>query len=111
MRRSLAVLALIVGALSTIGTPARGNPALQRITIDRVDLEPSPIWGYARLRAFVSALDLSAAGKVMPITGDGAWKLHVGGDKSIPYFAGTYANADSNLAVVLVVETAFEYST
>jgi hypothetical protein len=112
MRRSLAVLALIVGALCATGLPAHAGPALQRITIDRVDFEPSPIWGYARLRAFVSALDLGASGKVMPITGDGAWKIKIaGGDKSIPYFAATYANADSNLAIVIVVETAFEYST
>jgi hypothetical protein len=109
MRRSLGVLALIASALCVGAPRAIAGSSLQRITVDRVDLEPSPLWGYARLRAFVSALDLSASGKVMPITGDGAWKLHAGGDKSIPYLAGTFANADANLAVVLVVETAAEY--
>jgi hypothetical protein len=113
MRRRLALLtglALCVGAEPGSGARADTAVPMQRVVIDRVELEPSPIMGYARLRVFVNAVDLAAAGKVMEVYGDHGWKLQIaGGAKSIPYLAGLYGSADVNTAVVLVVETSSEY--
>src|SRR5262245_39508304 len=109
MRRWLAVLAGV--ALGMSAPRARANPAMQRVVIDRVDLEPSPVTGYARLRVFVSAVDLASAGKVMEIYGDHGWKLNIaGGAKSIPYLAGLYDGADADTAIVIVVEKSSEYA-
>src|SRR5437879_6127472 len=109
MRATLAVVAGVLLALAI--APARANPTMQRIVIDRVDLEPSPVWGFARRRVFVSAVDLSAAGKVMPIYGDHGWKLQVAGAQvDVPYLAGLYGHAEADTAIVIVVETAAEYA-
>jgi hypothetical protein len=109
VRRWLVSLAVACFVWATAAI-AHANPTLQRVTIDRVDLEPSPVNGYARLRVFVSAVDLSQSGIVMPVYGDHAWKLQIsGGAKSIPYLAGVYDGADADTAIALVVETSAYY--
>lgn len=111
MRRRLAILAglaLCVGP-SAIALAGDG-PAMQRVVIDRVELTPSPVLGHARLRVFVNAVDLAAAGKVMEVYGEHGWSIHVGGAaQSIPYLAGFYGGADVDTAIVVVVENAAEY--
>ncbi len=111
MRRRLAVLAGLALCLSAPRARADGTaPTMQRVVIDRVELEPSPMLGFARMRLFVSVVDLSQGGKVMDIYGDKAWTLKIAGtEKRVPYLAGLYDGAGAYTAVVLVVEQANEY--
>jgi hypothetical protein len=109
MRRRLALLAGLALCVSVARARADG-PAMQRVVIDRVELEPSPMLGFARLRLFVSVVDLSQGGKVMDVYGDKAWTLKVGGgERHIPYLAGLYDGTGANTAVAIVVEKANEY--
>jgi FHA domain/von Willebrand factor type A domain len=111
MPRWLAALAGIALCAAAPSARADAPVALQRVVIDRADLEPSPMLGFARLRLYVSVVDLSQGGKVMDVYGDKAWKLKVGGSvKTVPYLAGLYDGAGANTAVVIVVEKSFEYS-
>src|SRR4051812_16008005 len=101
MRRRLAVLAGLALCVSAARARAEG-PAMQRVVIDRVELEPSPMLGFARLRLFVSVVDLSQGGKVMDVYGDKAWTLKVGGsERHLPYLAGLYDGTGANTAVAI----------
>ncbi|HTJ44491.1 MAG TPA: FHA domain-containing protein [Kofleriaceae bacterium] len=110
MRSWLAVVGVIALALA-IPARAHANPTMQRVVIDRVELAPSPVLGYARMRLFVNAVDLSAAGKPMDVFGGGAWKLQISGDaRQAPYLAGLYSSTDTDTAVVVIVETHAAYT-
>jgi FHA domain/von Willebrand factor type A domain len=111
MRRSLVLAGLALCAAASRADAGDYRPGMQRVVIDRVDLEPSPVMGYVRLRVFVSALDLASAGKVLAIYGDNGWTLKLGSSEhKVPYLAGLYENAQADTAIVIVVEKAFEYA-
>ena len=106
-------LVLCLACLVAWSAPAHADTRvpMQRLVLDRVDVEPSPLPGLARLRLFVSAVDLGRDGDVLPIWGQKTWQLKVGSSaRRIPYLAGFYDTADTHTAIVIVVETAFEYT-
>jgi len=101
---------LFAAMVCLLPAPAHAERAFNRVTIDRVTLEPSPVHGLARMRVFVSALALEKSGDILPIPAT-AWKLRVGSsEKKIPYALGNYAAADSDTAIVLVVEVSADYA-
>lgn len=99
----------LAGALAGPGV-ARAQRAdepqgLKRITADRVIAEPSMIHGMVLLRVFVSAIDLETGGSVLDVAGGKSWTLDGAGLKGVPYAAGTYDAADSDTAIVFVIQT------
>jgi len=108
---SVVALAL-AGALAVAPAPARADDedrGMQRITVDRVEIEPSPLHGLMRVRLFVSAIDLSTIGSVLAITDEDGWELGNPALRKIPYLAGAWAGADTEAAIVFVLETSAEY--
>jgi hypothetical protein len=98
-----------VAALALAAVPGDAD-AQGRVVLDQATLEPSPVYGQARLRLFASAVDL-LTGNVVPIDGPTAWKLEVNGsDKRIPYFVTTYDGGQYLTAVAIVIETTAEYA-
>ena len=98
----IAVVALCLSSSSTHGAPW--------LKLDRATAEPSLFPDMVRLRVFVSAVTLQ--GETIPLFGAKAWQVQLGGSKrSLPYLAGNYENAASELAIMFVIETAFEYAT
>lgn len=83
---------------------------MQRITVDRVEVEPSPLHGMVRVRLFVSAIDLATVGTVLSVTGADSWDLKNPALKKVPYLAGQWAAADTEAAIVVVVQTSGEYA-
>lgn len=81
---------------------------MQRITVDRVEVEPSPLHGLVRLRLFVSAIDLATVGTVLSITGAEDWELKNPALRKVPYLAGQWGAADSEAAIALVIQTSGE---
>jgi hypothetical protein len=108
--RRIALAAVIAAAVTgALGTP-RPASAQPRVVIDQVTLEPSPLYGQARLRVFASAIDL-LSGNVVPIDGAKAWTLEVSGsDRRLPYLVSTYDGGQYLTAVAVVVETTAEYA-
>jgi len=102
------VLAAIIAA--ALAAAARPASAQARLVLDQATLEPSPLYGQARLRLFVGAVD-QISGNVVPIDGAKAWKLEVSGsEKRIPYLVTTYDGGTYLTAVAIVVETTAEYA-
>jgi hypothetical protein len=109
MGRPERLLAVSLVALAIAAAAPRGARAqAQRVVVDQVTLEPSPLYGQARLRVFVSATELS--GNVIPISGPKAWTLKLGNaDKRVPFYVTTFDGGNHLLAVAIVVETTAEY--
>jgi hypothetical protein len=109
--RWLWVLVAALVCLAPAGVQA--DRSYDRVTLDRVDVEPSTLPGLARVRAFVSALSLTRTGRdhVLRLEGDRPWRLKIGSsDKRIPYAIGRYGQADAPTAVVVVVATSSEFA-
>ena len=101
----LVILAAVLAALAApVDAAPKGPRGTTRVTVDRVDVEPSPLHGMARVRLFVSAIDLDTVGSVIPVPG-AAWAIDAAGLKRVPFLVGRFAAAESPLAVVLVVQT------
>ncbi len=78
------------------------------LRIDRVEAQPSLIQGYARLRLFVTTVNLQ--GVILDITGPKAWTLTLGKQKKrIPYIAGAFQSVGDELAVALIVQKSPEF--
>jgi hypothetical protein len=102
---------LVAALLCLAPAGARADRSYDRVTLDRVDVEPSTLPGLARVRAFVSALSLTRTGRdhVLRLEGDRPWRIKIGSsDKRIPYAIGRYGQADAQTAIVLVVATSSE---
>jgi hypothetical protein len=75
-----------------------------RAVIDRVELEPSPLWGFDRLRVLLSAqtvqggqVDLTAPKSIHLIIGES--------EKKVPMIVGRFGNTTLPLALAVVVQT------
>ncbi len=104
-----AALAMIAGVALTTATTAsaqRGDDTLglKRITVDRVEAEPSVLPDLVLLRIYISAIDLETAGSVLEIAGKKSWTLQGTGLKGIPYAAGAFDGADAETAIVFVIQ-------
>jgi hypothetical protein len=109
MGRPERLLAVLVIALAIAAAgPRSARAQSQRVVVDQVTLEPSPLYGQARLRVFVTATDLN--GKVIPVSGPKAWALEIGAsEKKVPYYVTTFDGGNHLLAIAVVVETTAEY--
>jgi len=104
------VIALAVAAIAVTAALAGTADAQARIVIDQATIEPSPFYGLARVRVFVSAID-QFSGQVVPIDGAKAWQLSVSGTAvRDPYYVTTYDGGRYLTAVAVVVETTAEYA-
>jgi hypothetical protein len=104
---------LLAALLCLAPAGARADRTYDRVTLDRIDVEPSTLPGLARVRAYVSALSLTRTGRehVLGLEGDRPWRLKIGSsDKRIPYAIGRYGQADADTAIVLVVATSSEFA-
>jgi hypothetical protein len=106
MGRRLVPLVVAASLAAASGTAL----AQARIVLDQATIEPSPFYGLARVRLFVSAVD-QFSGQVVPIDGPKAWQLEVSGtDRRDPYFVTTYDGGQYLTAIAIVVETTAEYA-
>ncbi|HWU91361.1 MAG TPA: vWA domain-containing protein, partial [Kofleriaceae bacterium] len=108
MRLSLWVTAAAL--LLATAAPARAQEAgsTYRAVIDRADLEPASVGGY-RLRVYVSALSLD--GQILDLTEPKSLKLTASRTEiRAPYALGSFAAAQTDLAMVLVVQATAEYA-
>lgn len=109
--RRLALAAVLAAGFVALAAAPRPAAAEARLVLDRVTVEPSPLWGQARLRVFATAVDLSTGG-VVPVVGSKAWTLKISGaDKRLPYLMTTYDGGQYLTAIAIVVETTSEYAT
>lgn len=100
------VSALMISSRGHAETPARA-PA--HAVIDRVELEPSPLWGSDRLRILLS--EISVQGAIVDITGPKAVRLMVGtNEKKPPLVLGRFAKTELPLAIAIVAESSMEFS-
>lgn len=107
-RGSLGALCLVLGLVANLAWARPAHAQSKNLTLDAVTLEPSRITGFSRLRAYVSAITLE--GKLLDIP-PGNLRLMVGGSAlRAPYGVGHFNLSDAELSVVVVVETAFEYT-
>ncbi|HET6610533.1 MAG TPA: FHA domain-containing protein [Kofleriaceae bacterium] len=107
MRRRVGIaLAFAVAVLLLFAPrPAGAEP---RLRLDRIDVAPSWFPGLARVRFYVSAVRLE--GSVLAVNGDDAWELSIDGRRRRPpIIAGYFAGTGAQLAVAIVIETAFDY--
>lgn len=87
-------------------SPARA-PA--QAVIDRVDLEPSPLWGSDRLRILFS--DVSVQGGLVDIATTKGVRLMVGtSEKKLPMILGHFGKTDIPLAVAIIVQSSLDFS-
>ncbi len=104
---AVAAAALLVAARPAHGQAGGAGASTYRAVIDRADLEPAAVGGY-RLRVYVSALDLD--GQVLDLE-PGSFKLYTGrSELRAPYAVGSFAAAQTELAMVLVIQTTSEYA-
>ena len=96
-----------MAAVSLAAMPGRARAAGPRVVLDRAELEPSWFPGLARLRLFVTAIQLE--GSLIPVGGADPFVLTVGGGRRRePYLVGRYAGSGSATAIVIVVHTGWE---
>ncbi|MEZ4402686.1 MAG: FHA domain-containing protein [Kofleriaceae bacterium] len=91
----------IVGIALTVAAAARADD-LDKVIVDRIDLEPSRLNGLARIRALVSATELRGAR--IPQDGAPNLTLKVGGSKA-PFVLGVSAQAEVEVDAVLIIST------
>ena len=77
--RCLWVLLAVLVCLAPAGV-ARGDRSYDRVTLDRIDVEPSTLTGLARVRAYISALSLTRTGRdhILATEGDRPWRIKIG---------------------------------
>ena len=99
-------LALVAVALLAVHGHAQDST--NRVTVDRVEHEPSSLGGN-RLRVYVSALSL--LGGMLDLTAAKAVKLTAGGSEiKAPFALGRYAATDAQTAIVVVVQANLQYA-
>lgn len=110
MKRALVAICLVL--LGTVAMPVRADDEATHQSyfsvVDRVDVEPSSLTGY-RLRVYLTAHALG--GQLLDLTDPKSIKLYVGsGEKKVPYALGTYAETDSETAIVVLVQATIDYT-
>ena len=112
MRRQVLVALALAGAIAPATARAEDEDrGMQRITVDRIEVEPSPLHGLVRLRLFVSAIDLATAGTVLAVTGAEAWDVKHPALRNVPYLTGRWgASTGTEAAIAIVVQTSGEYA-
>ena len=101
---------VIAVALLVAARPAFGQEgsSTYRAVLDRVDLEPASVGGL-RLRVYVSALTLD--GQVLDLSEPRSIKLLAGKSEiRAPYALGNFAAAQTDLAIVFVIQATTEYA-
>ncbi len=102
----LLLLCAQLTATAHADTPTRA-PA--QAVIDRIDLEPSPLWGSDRLRILFS--EISVQGAIVDLTGLKAVRLMVGtNEKKAPMVLGRFGKTELPLAIAIVAESSIEFS-
>ena len=97
----------LVAALAAAPGAAHGEG--QRLVLDQATLEPSPIFGVARLRVFATPLDVTGA--VLVVSGPQAWKLMIGqSEKKMPYTVTTYGAGTYPTVIAIVVQTTPDFA-
>jgi hypothetical protein len=97
-----ALLALVVAM-----APGAARGAGPRLLLDRVEIEPSSFSGLARVRVYVTAVQLEGA--LIEAGGGEPFTLLVNGARRRePYLSGRFKGTAAPAAVVLVVETGWE---
>ncbi len=99
-------------ALLAVGRPVWADEgddekSTYRIALDRVEHEPSSLGG-TRLRVYVDALSL--LGSVLDLTEPKSFKLLAGSEVKAPFAIGRFAQTDTPLAMVIVVQANGPYA-
>jgi hypothetical protein len=105
----LAAWVIVAGLLCMAG-PALGQDAssTHRGVVDRADLEPASVGGF-RLRVYFSALSID--GQVLDLSEPRSIKLLAGRTEvRAPYALGTFGAAETDLAIVFVIQATTEFS-
>lgn len=108
--RALASLPGFLLALCLVSVPAIAakQTGLSWLRVDRAEAEPSVFDGFARLRVYVTAVNLQGA-VIEDITGNKAWTIKIGAAKPpLPYIAGTFEGIGDELAIAIVIQTSPE---
>lgn len=105
-RAALLAAALAAAAVAT-ATPGAARAAGPRLLLDRAEIEPSSFSGLARVRLYVTAVQLEGA--LIDAGGADPFVLLVnGGRRREPYLSGRFKGTGAPAALVLVVETGWE---
>lgn len=108
-RRAHALTAAIAALVLGGGRQAHAEAPAQRVVVDQAIVEPALVPGLARLRLHVTAIDINGA--IIDVDGDKRWSVQVGGaTRRGALLVGQADAAAEPLAVVLVIETAAEYT-
>jgi hypothetical protein len=112
-RALLAVLLVLTGMLAVGVRAARADDAPKtsyRAVVDRVELQPSKLGGQ-ELRVYLSALELGGVRLDLMDLKNVKLKLYVGSsEKKVPYSIGTYAEDNSDTALVILVQAGIDYA-
>jgi hypothetical protein len=107
-RALLATMFVLASAALAYGQDADESKTSNRVVVDRVDLQPSPLTGY-NLRVYLSALSLN--GQQLDLSESKSIKLFVGAsEKKIPYALGSYDATQSDTAMVVLVQAGLDYT-
>ncbi len=102
------LVAVLVALLALLAPAGAARAQSKTVTLDAVTLEPSRLTGFSRLRAYVSAMTLE--GDSLDFA-PGNLRLLVGGSAlRAPYGVGHFGLSDAELSVVIIIESAFEYT-
>ncbi|MBP9086392.1 MAG: FHA domain-containing protein [Kofleriaceae bacterium] len=105
----LVVLVLLSALMPVPGHAETPTRAPAQAVIDRIDLEPSPLWGSDRLRILFS--EVSVQGAIVDVTAANAIRLMVGSnEKKPPMVLGRFGKTDLPLAIAIVAESSIEFS-
>ena len=111
-RALLATMFVLASTALAYGQSADESKTSNRVVVDRVELQPSPLTGY-NLRVYVSALSLN--GQQVDLTPTAAEpktvKLFIGAsEKKFPYALGSYDATQSDTAIVVLVQAGLDYT-
>jgi hypothetical protein len=102
-----ATAAVLIVAMAAAPARAQEATSTYRAVLDRADLEPASVGGY-RLRVYVSALSLD--GQILDLTEPKSLKMTASRTEiRAPYALGTFAAAQTDLALVFVLQATAEY--
>ncbi len=104
--KAFVILAMAYWLVALHGGSVYAEP---KLTLDRVEIEPSPLGPGHIVRTYASAITLE--GGVIPVVGKNAWQLFVGKRKiQAPYLATTTTSRPKPVAIAFVVAATFEFS-
>ena len=98
--------AALTATLALLASGGSARAAGPRLQIDRVEAEPSPFAGLARLRLHVTAVQLEGA--LIELHAAELNLLLSGARRREPHLTGRYAASGGATAVILVIETGWE---